>query len=96
MKTVRVTFGLLCMLALVAMTTIGCEKKEGGEKSEHQLDRTKEFVTVATGPTSGIYFPIGGAFAEALKSAGYNTSSQATGASAENISMISKGRDSAL
>lgn len=48
MKTVRVTFGLLCMLALVAMTTIGCEKKEGGEKSEHQLDRTKEFVTVAT------------------------------------------------
>ena len=91
MKTVRVTFGLLCMVALIVLTTIGCEKKESGEKSEHHLDRTKEFVTVATGPTSGIYFPIGGAFAEALKSAGYNTSSQATGASAENISMISKG-----
>ena len=74
MKTVRVTFGLLCMVALIVLTTIGCEKKESGEKSEHHLDRTKEFVTVATGPTSGIYFPIGGAFAEALKSAGYNTS----------------------
>lgn len=69
---------------------IACGKSEEKKVTEG-IDRSKEFVTVATGPTSGIYFPIGGAFAEALKSAGYNTSSQATGASAENISMISKG-----
>lgn len=58
---------------------------------ESEIDRPNEFVTVATGPTSGIYFPIGGAFAEALKAAGYETSAQATGASAENISMILAG-----
>lgn len=34
-------------------------------------DRAKEFITVATGPTSGIYYPIGGAFATALSDWGY-------------------------
>jgi|GEM_PF-4154000 len=28
MKTVKATFGLLCALTLIAMTTIGCEKKD--------------------------------------------------------------------
>lgn len=54
-------------------------------------ERAKEFVTVATGPTSGIYFPIGGAFANALKDWGYVTSAQATAASAENIQLILDG-----
>ena len=31
-----------------------------------EAERAKEFITVATGPTSGIYFPIGGAFAIVL------------------------------
>lgn len=39
-----------------------------------EAERAKEFITVATGPTSGIYFPIGGAFATALKDWGYTTS----------------------
>ena len=55
------------------------------------IDRAKEFVTVATGPTSGIYYPIGGAFATALGNAGYKTSAQATGASVENINLILNG-----
>ncbi|MCI8511559.1 MAG: TAXI family TRAP transporter solute-binding subunit [Lachnospiraceae bacterium] len=62
---------------------------EGGSKVE--VDRAKEFVTVATGPTSGIYYPIGGAFATALGNAGYKTSAQATGASVENINLILNG-----
>lgn len=55
------------------------------------IDRGSEFVTVATGPTSGIYYPIGGAFATALGNAGYKTSAQATGASVENINLILNG-----
>lgn len=43
---------------------------------------------MATGPTSGIYFPIGGAFATALKDWGYTTSAQSTAASGENIQLI--------
>lgn len=79
-------------LSMALLFIVSCGEKEKNEEKKHEaINRSQEFVTVATGPTSGIYFPIGGAFAEALKSAGYNTSSQATGASAENISMISKG-----
>lgn len=71
----------------------GTEATEAAENNapDSEVDRANEFVTVATGPSSGIYFPIGGAFAEALKAAGYETSAQATGASAENIDMILNG-----
>ena len=56
-----------------------------------EAERAKEFITVGTGPTSGIYFPIGGAFATALGDWGYTTSAQATAASAENIQLILDG-----
>ena len=45
-----------------------------------KFDRKSQFLTVGTGPTSGIYFPIGGAFATALKDYGYQTSAEATNA----------------
>lgn len=54
-------------------------------------DRAKEFVTVGTGPTSGIYFPIGGAFATALSNYGYQTSAEATNATGQNIQNILNG-----
>lgn len=82
-KIFRGVFTLISMLVVFVFLT--------GKNLNAEVKRNQEFITVATGPSSGIYFPIGGAFAEALKSAGYKTSSQATGASAENISMISKG-----
>lgn len=56
-----------------------------------EADRAKQFITVATGPTSGIYYPIGGAFSEALATWGYTTSAEATNASAQNIDLILKG-----
>ena len=65
-----------------------------GEKSGHGLtedERAAEFVTVGTGPTSGIYFPIGGAFATALQDYGYQTSAEATNASGQNITNILNG-----
>ncbi|MBP3485616.1 MAG: TAXI family TRAP transporter solute-binding subunit, partial [Oscillospiraceae bacterium] len=54
-------------------------------------ERAKEFITVGTGPTSGIYFPIGGAFATALKEYGYQTSAEATNATGQNIQNILNG-----
>lgn len=56
------------------------------------LDRSKTFITVLTGPTSGIYFPIGGAFSKVLGDMGYKTSATATGATAENINAILTGQ----
>lgn len=65
----------------------GSGESDGGSASV-DVDRGSEFVTIATDPTSGIYYPIGGAFATALGNAGYKTSAQATGASVENINLI--------
>lgn len=80
--------------AAPAATTVAeaADKTEAGtEAGKVSIDRAKEFVTVATGPTSGIYYPIGGAFATVLGNAGYKTSAQATGASVENINLILNG-----
>ena len=79
-----------------AATTAAGSQAESSKEGEAsgakvEIDRAKEFVTVATGPTSGIYYPIGGAFATALGNAGYKTSAQATGASVENINLILNG-----
>ncbi|MBQ9323336.1 MAG: TAXI family TRAP transporter solute-binding subunit, partial [Clostridia bacterium] len=56
-----------------------------------KFNRKDQFLTVGTGPTSGIYFPIGGAFATALKDYGYQTSAEATNATGQNIQNILKG-----
>lgn len=60
-------------------------------KKEETIDRSKQFITVATGPTSGLYYPIGGAFSSVFGKLGYKSSAQSTGASAENINLIITG-----
>ena len=79
-----------CILALTVMviSLTSCGGSGSGEASKNGIVRSDEFITVATGPTSGIYYPIGGAFANVLSTAGYKTSAQATGASVENINLI--------
>ena len=76
--------------ATTAAPTVATQGAGGAEAAapKADIDRATEFVTIATGPTSGIYYPIGGAFATALGNAGYKTSAQATGASVENINLI--------
>ena len=82
----------LCALIVPALIfcLVSCGGNGTGEVSENGIMRSNEFVTVATGPTSGIYYPIGGAFANVLGAAGYKTSAQATGASVENINLITQ------
>lgn len=75
----------------VPTVALGGASGEGAGESSVDIDRAAEFITVATGPTSGIYYPIGGAFATVLGNAGYKTSAQATGASVENINLITNG-----
>jgi hypothetical protein len=51
------------------------------------------FITVATGGTSGVYYPIGGAIANIIsRGLGLDTSVQATGASVENINLLNGNR----
>jgi TRAP transporter solute receptor, TAXI family len=72
---------LLTMLALTFSTGAGMAAMDGKERGKH-------FITVLTGPSSGIYFPIGGAFSSFIGGLGYKTSATATGATAENINAL--------
>ena len=56
------------------------------------VKRSDHFITVLTGPTSGIYFPIGGTFSTFIGSLGYKTSATATGATGENINALLTGQ----
>ena len=101
MKKLLVLFLALCLL----LTFAACggseadqsDSEESGDEAAADIkgltdeERAKEFITVGTGPTSGIYFPIGGAFATALQDYGYQTSAEATNATGQNIQNILNG-----
>ena len=70
-----------------AFTTAACQAFAASN-----VNRGKYFITVLTGPSSGIYFPIGGAFSTFLGRLGYKTSATATGATAENINALLTGQ----
>ena len=86
----------LMMMIVMAFTVAACggggDKKADNKAAAGKVDRSKEFITVLTGPTSGIYFPIGGAFSKVVGEMGYKTSATATGATAENINAILTGK----
>ena len=89
-------FLALMMMIVMAFTVAACggggDKKADNKAAAGKVDRSKEFITVLTGPTSGIYFPIGGAFSKVVGEMGYKTSATATGAPAENINAILTGK----
>lgn len=94
-KILSLIIVLTLILAACSSNTTNAQKPaENGQAQNQaaQLDRSKYFITVATGPTSGLYYPIGGAFSSVLQSKlGYKSSAQSTGASVENINLILKG-----
>jgi hypothetical protein len=80
---------VLCILAAALSITLTAAP---AFSAQPQVKRSDYFITVLTGPTSGIYFPIGGAFSNFIGTLGYKTSSTATGASGENINALLTGQ----
>jgi TRAP transporter TAXI family solute receptor len=78
-NVIKAVFATIVVLGIVALT--GCTKQV-----------SKNFI-LATGGTSGTYYPFGGAIANIwnTKIEGMNVTAQSTGASAENLRLISKG-----
>ncbi len=91
MLTLAMVFTIAACGGGSTSTGTGTGTPEETTKGITEADRAKTFITVGTGPTSGIYFPIGGAFATALGDYGYNTSAEATNATGQNIQNILKG-----
>jgi hypothetical protein len=82
---------LIAIVAIVAVVAIAfgsCAKKEEAPKPA-AIDKNSVFITVASGPTSGLYYPIGGGFGSVIANdIGFRSSVQSTGASVENINLI--------
>ena len=85
MRKVKLISGLVSALCLVCLSSASMAEISKGERNKH-------FITVLTGPSSGIYFPIGGAFSTFIGQLGYKTSATATGATAENINALNTGQ----
>jgi TRAP transporter TAXI family solute receptor len=95
---------LMLLLLVLSLALTSCsspapaeESPEAGTESEAEeaagINKDDYFITVATGPTSGLYFPIGGAFSNVIKNKlGYRSSAQSTGASVENINLIKEAK----
>jgi TRAP transporter TAXI family solute receptor len=72
-----------CLALLISSLFTGCSKPAGSASN----------LILATGGTSGTYYPFGGAMAQIFntKIPKMNVTAQATGASAENIKLVNKG-----
>ncbi|MDR1702132.1 MAG: TAXI family TRAP transporter solute-binding subunit [Sporomusaceae bacterium] len=92
----RTLLGILSIFLVIALVT-GCggggdKPAAGADGKGKQVNRADQFITVLTGPTSGIYFPIGGAFSTYIGTLGYKSSATATGASVENLNALKSGQ----
>ena len=77
----RILSLILALMVIFALSACGggnqpaassnstAETSSSSESGFTKEQRAKELITVATGPTSGIYYPIGGAFATAVYAA---------------------------
>lgn len=84
------------VLAASAMVLTACGNGDGnggdaeGAEAEEVGDQDAQFLTVATGGSAGVYYQIGATLADVLADElDSDTSVQATGASAENINLLS-------
>ena len=78
-------FFVLGILLISAAMVTGAGRREGAPAPER--------LAVATGGTAGVYFPLGGAFANIIneKVEGASANAESTGASVENVNLLNNG-----
>src|SRR5699024_12576550 len=83
--------GILAASVLV-LTACGGDDNGADNDAEGAGDQDAEFLTVATGGSSGVYYQVGATFSGLLEDElGAGSSVQATGAPAENINLLTDG-----
>ncbi|WP_134699510.1 TAXI family TRAP transporter solute-binding subunit [Ammoniphilus sp. YIM 78166] len=92
-------FKSLVMMLALSVFAVGCggqpAPKEGAAPKAPSLGgaSTPDSIIIATGGTSGTYYPLGGGMAQIFsEKAGINASAQSTGASVENMRLIKDGQ----
>ncbi|TYP50900.1 TAXI family TRAP transporter solute-binding subunit [Thermosediminibacter litoriperuensis] len=86
----RKILALLTVVLLAAVFVAGC----GGSNTGGQSSGGQKFINIATGGTSGTYYPLGGALAEIWNKniQGANATAQSTGASVANVNLLKDGK----
>lgn len=84
---------LLVLLTVTLLLTmlLGCQQPEEIGAEEEKTGE-QQYLSIATGGTGGTYYPLGGALAVILNESdiGVQATAQATGASVENVTLISE------
>lgn len=85
---------LMILMALVLMGAliVGCTPADGNG-DEGEVEAETIFISIATGGTGGVYYPLGGAMAKIFNEniEGANANAEATGASIANIQLVEDG-----
>lgn len=83
-------FTVAAGVAALALITSACGGGGGGGSEEGE--ESADFITIATGGSSGVYYQVGATMSELLADElGADTSVQSTGASVENLTLIQDG-----
>ena len=80
-----------CIFMVATFSLGGCSEKEETPPAQSTTPpATTEFFNIATGGTSGTYYPLGGALAAIMNSnvANVNATAQTTGASVSNVNSL--------
>ncbi|MGQ7786952.1 TAXI family TRAP transporter solute-binding subunit [Nesterenkonia sp. K-15-9-6] len=86
------TAGAVLAASALLLTACGDDGDSAAEGGEDVGSQDADFLTIATGGSSGVYYQIGATMADLLADElGADTSVQATGASAENINLLTDG-----
>lgn len=93
MKAKKLLFAMMAM-ATAASLAAGCGGSGSSSGSGSGSGGGQKFINIATGGTSGAYYPLGGALADILNKnvKGANASAQSTGASVANVNLLKEGK----
>jgi uncharacterized protein len=93
MWSVLLVVVMILSLGLTACAPKAEEPAAGGETPAAETPAEKVYISIATGGTAGTYYPLGGAIAKIFNEnvPGVTANAQATGASVENVGLVSKG-----
>jgi len=91
MKKRRIFTLLLISVLVLSIFMVGCGNGDNGDAEDGS--ESPDRLAIATGGTTGVYYPLGGAFANIINDYvdGVTANSESTGASVENVNLLNDG-----
>jgi TRAP transporter TAXI family solute receptor len=86
-------FSTVLLIVSLTLLVTGCNSNSSTTGGESGSDKGTTYISIATGGPAGTYYPLGGAMAKIFNEnvEGVTANAQSTGASTENIGLVSKG-----